>query len=646
MTFALLAAALAVLPSDRMAMADRMFNRGDWKGAKAEYASLQGEKGIEADELLYRLAECERLAGNSAAARAAYKKLLDAHPLSRHVGRARLMMALSAPDDATKKSELRLLDSDRVKASVRASALYHYAQLASDRDAFAKCVEVEPDGPYALYAKFHGAALGAEDKDPAVRRKAIDALLDISKSKKDETLAREALYLAASRCYAAKKYDEASALFRRYLKRHPGDKRCGVARTMAVWSDYLAGKYADAAGLCGDGGTDDTAYLLAACAYASGDRAKAKALIERYLADYPNGRYRKSVELPLARMEFEAADKAGNTAGIVEAARRTVSLSGASQDRLRLAWAYEKAGDDKEALKTYLAVARENPGTDDAAEALYRKAMMDIRAGRWSPAELALKEALETGRNERRRPLALYWRGIASVRLGYGAAGEKCLREALKLGLPLNETREAKLHIADADYGAGRLEVAKAAYAALVRDGACERMGAKKMHAVGRFLLEGQDGTKSLPAEAKLCAEALAKAGKSPEWRQAAFTLLGEAEEAMGEMTAAAGSYRQALAEGVRTDDARSASLRLGILESKAGEHKIAEKTLKEAVALNASDDAMRAEAYLWLARNAEAAGLAREACSYATVVVTLFQAPALVDEAKKILAAHPEENE
>ena len=58
------------------------------------------------------------------------------------------------------------------------------------------------------------------------------------------------------------------------------------------------------------------------------------------------------------------------------------------------------------------------------------------------------------------------------------------------------------------------------------------------------------------------------------------------------------------------------------------------------------SDDAMRAEAYLWLARNAEAAGLAREACSYATVVVTLFQAPALVDEAKKILAAHPEENE
>ena len=296
----------------------------------------------------------------------------------------------------------------------------------------------------------------------------------------------------------------------------------------------------------------------------------------------------------LARMAFEAADKAGSAAGIVEAAKRTVALSGASQDKLRLAWAYEKADNPKEALKTYLEVAMESPGTDDAAEALFRKAMIDIRAGRWSPAELALKEALASGRNVRRRPLALYWRGIASVRLGHGAVGETFLREALKLGLPLNETREAKLHIADADYGAGRLEQAKAAYAELVRDGACERMGAKKMHAVGRFLLERQDGTQAAPAEAKICAEALAKAGKSPEWRQVAYTLLGEAEEAMGEFTAAAGSYRQALAEGVRTDDARNASLRLGILESKAGEYKFAEKTLKEAVTLNSRSEERR----------------------------------------------------
>ena len=40
---------------------------------------------------------------------------------------------------------------------------------------------------------------------------------------------------------------------------------------MTAWSNYLGGKYADCAALCGNGSTDDFAYLLGACAYATGD---------------------------------------------------------------------------------------------------------------------------------------------------------------------------------------------------------------------------------------------------------------------------------------------------------------------------------------------------------------------------------------
>ena len=56
----LLLATLAVLPSDRLAMADRLFNRGRYAEARAEYAALEGAKGIAGDELVYRLAECDR----------------------------------------------------------------------------------------------------------------------------------------------------------------------------------------------------------------------------------------------------------------------------------------------------------------------------------------------------------------------------------------------------------------------------------------------------------------------------------------------------------------------------------------------------------------------------------------------------------
>ena len=66
---ALILAAIAVLPADRLAMADRLFNRGEYAAAKEEYAALRGEKSVPADELLYRLAECDRVLGKSADAR-------------------------------------------------------------------------------------------------------------------------------------------------------------------------------------------------------------------------------------------------------------------------------------------------------------------------------------------------------------------------------------------------------------------------------------------------------------------------------------------------------------------------------------------------------------------------------------------------
>lgn len=638
---ALLLSAITVLPSDRMAMADRMFDRGDYTNAKAEYAALKGVAGVAADELLYRLAECARALKDTAAARQAYGELLSRYPLSRHAARARLQRALLGTDEE-KRSELKILDSDQVPSSLRATALYHLGVLNSDAATLERCVKLDPKGAYAIYAQFRHAALVAEDPDPAVRRTAIGELMGIARGA-DKDLAREAIYLAATRSYGDKRYAEASLLFARFLKAYPTDARAADARLMSAWSDYLVGKYADAAALCGNGETDDFAYLLAACAQASGDLPRARELMTRYLENYPQGRYRAAVELPLSRMAFEEAEKGGDVAKTIEAAKRSAALSKSAADRLRLAWAYEKGGREGEAMAEYQGVARDFPSTDDAAEALFRKAMLDLRAKRWSAAELSLAEALATGRNPTRRAEALYWRGIAAEQMGHGEESGRFLAEAVRLGLSLDQAREARLLLADADFKAGRLASAKASYAALVAEGACARMSAAKIHSVGRFLLDCAEGAPAL-IEAKTCAKALVEAGGTPEWRQAGYALRGAAEEAGSEFAAAIGSYRACLAEKVRTEETRAVSLSLGILESKAGETEAADKTLKESLRLNANDAHRRAQGYLWLARNSAAAGDVRGACAYATVVVTLFDDAALMAEAKKILDAHPEE--
>lgn len=634
--FTLQAAPLAIAPKDRMAMADRLFDRGNYEAAKTEYEALRGESTIQTDDLLYRLAECARSLGDKAAARRAYGELLQAAPLSRHAPRARLMRAL-AGNDEERRAELKLLDSDKVPAQIRATALYHIGVDNNDADALDRCIQLDPKGRYAQYAKFRHASILADSKDQALRRKGITELVEIYHSKVPN-LSKEALYVAGMRCYADKRYREASTLLRSFMKLYPKDDRAEDMRMRAAWSDYLDGKYADAAALCGEGGSDDADYLLAVCACQTGEREQARQLLKRYIERHPDGRHRQAVELPLSRMDFEAAGKGGDSSAAIEAAKRSASLSNSPTDRLRLAWAYERAKREDDAASEYTSIATSFPGTPEAAEALFRKALIDVRAERWTAADLALKEMLMLPNTPKeKRAEALYWRGVAAFMGSHEAEGAPLLREALKDGLSLDQSREARLMLADYDFKEERIVEAKAAYAKLVREGACERMGATKIRSVGYFLLGTEAGTNAFE-EAAICGRAIVENAPSPEWYQAGYALEGAAEEAAGRFSQAITAYRAALAQPVRTEDAADISLALGILESKAGNYDMADASLREAVSLNANDTAKRESAYLWLAKTAKARGEFDEAEGYATLVVTLFDQDEAVREAQKLL--------
>jgi tetratricopeptide (TPR) repeat protein len=212
--------------------------------------------------------------------------------------------------------------------------------------------------------------------------------------------------------------------------------------------------------------------------------------------------------------------------------------------------------------------------------------------------------------------------------LGHEKEGASLLSEALELSLPLDESREARLMLADVDMRNGRIAEAKAAYAKLVEEGATARMSAAKILSVGKLL--EREG-------AKACALALVK-NDSAQWRQAGYALLGRAEEDAGSYTAAIDAYRRAMAENAKVEDLAAAALRLGKLESRSGEYDAAEATLKKAVELNGSDTRARAEAYVALAKTALAKGDKRAARGYATVVTALFDDRELCAEAAEIL--------
>ena len=632
-TAAVLAASLAVSASDRLAMADRLFNRGRYDEAAAEYRALSGEKGIAGDEILFRLAECDRVAGRSAAAVKGYVELFTKYPESSHAPRARFLNAMGRTGLERRKL-LAELDSDRIDLETRTAALYHLGSETSDPDVLEKCVKLDPKGKYAPYANLkYGTILNAS-ADPAARRKGVEILLGIAFG--GSALADEALYLAAIQSYREKKYGEAGSLFRRYRKNHPKGEHFEESLSMSARCDFLQGRYADAAASCGEGKTDDLAYIRAACAYSTGDTEAALRLFRKYLEDYPQGAYRANAELPIARIEFDRAVATNDIPKTIESAKRGFGLSKLAADELRLAWAYEKAGKPAEALAEYVQVAERFPGSAEAAEAMYLKAMIHARQDNWSAAELALAEAMSTGKLGKRTAEATYWRGVAAMKLGHEVEGSGFLENAVAAGIGLDESREARLMVADFDYRSGRVEQAKAAYAKLVKEGACERMSAARILAVGRLV--GGD-------EAEICAKTLAKS-ESAEWRQAGWALLGDVAMKREAYSAAIESYRKCLREEAKTEALASAALALGKLEFRAGEFDRADQSLKKAIELNTASARARAEAYVTLTKNAGAKGDWKSAVAYATVVTSLFDDADLCAEAKKIIDGHPEAKE
>ena len=627
-------AVITVAPSDRMAMADRLFNRGAYKDARAEYAELLKNKELAEDELLYRFAECERALDRVDSARRTYGIILSKYPSSRHADRSRLMRALATQSTEEKVSELKLLDSDRVASDIRSAALYHIGVASGDESAFAKCIEISPNGKYAPYAKLRRAAALSASDDAKVRSSGVALFVEIADSGTPE-FAEEALFMAANTSYRDKNYGEAASLLRRYMKSWPNGKHASDVRKTLAWCDYLQGRYADVISICGEGTTDDTAFLLASSYHLSGDADKAKRFFELYLEKYPQGRYRKDVDLPLARLSFTAAEKSGDLSKALDFARRAAAVSGLASDRLRVAWAYERCGISDEAEREYLAVATDFPGTPEAAEAMFRKALADLREERWSAADLALAEALGGKLDQRRRGEALYWRGVSAVRLDHAEEGSAFLKKAVDAGLGLDQSREARLLIADCDFNAGRIDDAKAAYKKLVREGAASRMSAAKTLSVGKLLFPSE--------ESAICARALAK-GEAAEWRQAGYALLGSVEEEAKSFAAAIEAYRKCLAEPCRTEDLPRAASRLGALEVANADWDAAESTLKRSVELNTDNVAARAEAYYHLAEVSVAKKDMKSAKAYATVVVTLFENTPWADKAEAILKTLPEE--
>ena len=444
-SFALLARAQEIASPDRRAFADGLMARGLIQLALPEYRALAANTATpERDVVLYRLAECERQAGNAAAAEKACATLLSQYPQSAMASRARLTRGLilkSAGKFADAASLLEELATDTAAPKeLTATALYHAAEARESsgnrKAAQSRYTELlkraAVPGTTAsvkelgAYAELRLAALFALEDTNEARTNALARYEAIAAKPFSPRIGAEAIFQAAALLYRMDKFSESAARYAQLTSKYPKDARAADAQLPAAWANYRAGRYADALaaakGVADAEGPDrlEAAYLRANALAQLGQRKEAVAAYDALLAlpaktaaarDTQRGaRYERLIVLFKDSQFKQVLD---------DAARFANPPDTVLDDFIWLqAQAAEALKDEARAVQFYRMLAERRPKSPLAPDALYRLAYRLQGQQAWLEASRAYLSLVKSFPDNVHVPQALYSSGLCLAKAG------------------------------------------------------------------------------------------------------------------------------------------------------------------------------------------------------------------------------------
>ncbi|MBQ9431077.1 MAG: tetratricopeptide repeat protein [Kiritimatiellae bacterium] len=414
---------------DRLQLADGLFRRSLFDLAAKEYAAIAEMPNLQGlDNVLFRLAECQRRQKQNEAAAATYAKLIEKFPDSTHIHRARLQAALLA-DAAKATGLLEPLTAEDIPADVRQAALYHlgqaYDQSGRSADAlacFLKLAQAYPDSEYAFYCGLKTAWLLSKTGKPEQRRQAMGMYLELFHQKKDDRVAEEAIYFAAMLAMEDERYEESAKLFKSLQTRFPNSAKLAASTLSAAWANYYAGQFQSAVNLL-DGvlknkdaaARDEMLYLRANSLRQLAKSEEAVAAYRQLIAEYP-----ESGRVPAAWFEAVCTlYSAGKYPEVLKLAGERVPDA---KDADRLYWMCAEAaldtGKTDEGIHYCKTLVEKCPQSQFAKNALYRLGWLLNKQEAWESAASWYRQVVQKFPNDPLAPKALYSAGLCHSRLG------------------------------------------------------------------------------------------------------------------------------------------------------------------------------------------------------------------------------------
>ena len=598
---------------------------------------------------LYLLGETLFERGRWDDAQAALQKVTASHKQSEFYAYALLklgQMALAGSGDGKHKPDAgRAMDyfeqarraarTDRVRAEALfqvADARFRAGDFKASADLYAQLLKQFPADRRSQEARLQAAWSSYEAGLYAEGRRLAEAAVDDSAQREHRA---EWLYLKANCERQLIQHEEAAASYARLIEQHPDTAFAGAARYEKALTHYKAGEYETAIEM-GRRIVDqpkvrkDVLWLLAE-SYAALERNDDAVQTYRLLVDqFPDADVAPSATYRLAYHLQSRGDHMEATRYYERLVQKWPDGDLAPQALFAAAVSFSRAGRHDRSAQSWTTLITDYPGSDLKEEALYQKAMEEIRLKRYEDALAGLDSLLKAYPETRFLAEACYWQGAVLRQLDRLGDAVERLRRAIELKPRTEIEREARLTLAMALYERDEFQAAAEVFQPLLETDMKARLSPSLLEWLATFNLEQEQPPRALDAAAVLIEQY-----DDPRWQQVGWALTGRAHRAADRADKAREAFEKALALDVATPYAPEAALRLGDMDLDADQPAAAAEYYRRASAL-AKDEALlaiRARAYLGLARAARAREDFESAARYYMSVAILYEDNTLVPE-------------
>ncbi len=598
---------------------------------------------------LYHCGECFEKLKQPAKAIESYENLLKIEPVSDYTGLGRLrlaaLLARSEQKDNIKRAEelYKTAAADSSSSLFAADALVNLARLATAQGN----VEGAAKFYLELRERFPQEAITREMTEQAAlacltAERGIEALgiIETALPSAEGELKRRLLLLQATAFRKLGRFEQAVAAYDVFLKTYPNAAECGDARYGQILALFMSAQYAKtiaavkAFALPPAELEDDLLWLRVQSAEKLNDRAQAVEACRQLAARHPDSPFAPRALYLVGWLAQSAKDWTEAATAYEELATKFPKVEQAPQALLAAGVCRERSGDFTGAFRSWARLLAEYPDSPVAPGALFRKAMLEVSRKEHRAAALSLDELLKRFPKFESVVEASFWRGVLWRQEGELEKARGAFQQVLAGKAPLAVEREARFQLGLTLQKLGREEEAAELFQALLAADTVQEFDADCLIWLAEYQLARKDA-----AAADTAARVLLNKWKSAQHQQIGQALAGRAAVLLGQREAALAAYRAALAQRVQTAYAAEAALALGNLLAEGGTHQEAEKFFRDAIGFSAEQPAVRAKAYLGLARSAAASGQADRAVRNAMSVAVLFDDPTLVPAALDLAA-------